>query len=154
MLFRSMSIGTTIYGLFNFKEGKNIQSIRHVIRPSINYNIRPSFEKYYDTYIVDADGNTAEYTRFEDSFFGRPSKNYSSNIGINISNNLEAKVASKDSLSTEPKKIKILNNLNFSTSYNLAADSLRLAPIRMTAGSTIFDNKLNINVGEIGRAHV
>ena len=142
-----MSIGTTIYGLFNFKEGKNIQSIRHVIRPSINYNIRPSFEKYYDTYIVDADGNTAEYTRFEDSFFGRPSKNYSSNIGINISNNLEAKVASKDSLSTEPKKIKILNNLNFSTSYNLAADSLRLAPIRMTAGSTIFDNKLNINVG-------
>jgi lipopolysaccharide assembly outer membrane protein LptD (OstA) len=63
-----LSIGTTIYGLFNFKKGKKIESIRHVIRPSISYNTRPSFEKYYDTYIIDADGNTADYTRFEDSF--------------------------------------------------------------------------------------
>ena len=142
-----MSIGTTIYGLFNFKEGKNIESIRHVIRPSVSYNIRPSFEKYYDTYIIDANGNTAEYTRFEDTFFGRPSKVYSSNIGINVSNNLEAKIRSKDSLVTEPKKIKILNSLNFSTSYNIAADSLNLSPIRMTAGTTIFENKLNVNIG-------
>ena len=96
-----MSIGTTIYGLFNFKEGKNIESIRHVIRPSVSYNIRPSFEEYYDTYIIDANGNTAEYTRFEDTFFGRPSKVYSSNIGINVSNNIEAKVRDKDSLATE-----------------------------------------------------
>ena len=142
-----MSIGTTIYGLFNFKEGKNIESIRHVIRPSISYNIRPSFEEYYDTYIIDANGNTAEYTRFEDTFFGRPSKVYSSNIGINVSNNIEAKVRDKDSLATESKKIKILNNLNFSTSYNIAADSLNLSPIRMTAGTTIFENKLNVNIG-------
>jgi len=142
-----MSIGTTIYGLFNFKEGKNIESIRHVIRPSVSYNIRPSFEEYYDTYIIDANGNTAEYTRFEDTFFGRPSKVYSSNIGINVSNNLEAKVRDKDSLATESKKIKILNNLNFSTSYNIAADSLNLSPIRMTAGTTIFENKLNVNIG-------
>jgi lipopolysaccharide assembly outer membrane protein LptD (OstA) len=142
-----MSIGTTIYGLFNFKEGKNIESIRHVIRPSVSYNIRPSFEEYYDTYIIDANGNTAEYTRFEDTFFGRPSKVYSSNIGINVSNNLEAKIRSKDSLVTEPKKVKILNSLNFSTSYNIAADSLNLSPIRMTAGTTIFENKLNVNIG-------
>ena len=142
-----MSIGTTIYGLFNFKEGKNIESIRHVIRPSVSYNIRPSFEEYYDTYIIDANGNTAEYTRFEDTFFGRPSKVYSSNIGINVSNNIEAKVRDKDSFATESKKIKILNNLNFSTSYNIAADSLNLSPIRMTAGTTIFENKLNVNIG-------
>jgi|TARA_B100001093_G_scaffold183772_1_gene176418 lipopolysaccharide assembly outer membrane protein LptD (OstA) len=141
------SIGTTVYGLFNFKEGKKIESIRHVIRPSISYSTRPSFKKYYDTYIIDANGNTAEYTRFEDSFFGRPSKVYSSNIGINVSNNLEAKVRERDSTVVEPKKINILNNLNFSTSYNIAADSLRLNPIRMTAGTNIFDNKLNLNLG-------
>ena len=141
------SVGTTIYGLFNFKEGKKIQSIRHVVRPSISYSTRPSFKKYYDTYIIDADGNTAEYTRFEDSFFGRPSKVYSSSIGINVSNNLEAKIREKDSTVVEPKKINILNNLNFSTSYNIAADSLKLNPIRMTAGTNIFDNKLNLNIG-------
>ena len=87
-----MSVGTTIYGLFNFKESSKVQSIRHVIRPSLSYNIRPSFKKYYDTYIIDANGNTAEYTRFEENFFGRPSKTYSSSIGIQISNNIEAKV--------------------------------------------------------------
>ena len=33
----SANIGTTVYGVFNFKEGKKIQSIRHVIRPSVSY---------------------------------------------------------------------------------------------------------------------
>ena len=141
-----MSVGTTIYGLFNFKENSKIQSIRHVIRPSVSYNIRPSFKKYYDTYIIDADGNTAEYTRFEDNFFGLPSKRYSSSIGLQISNNLEAKVKDKDSLATEPKKVTILNNLNISTNYNLAVDSLKLSPIRMSTGTNLFKNKLNINL--------
>ncbi len=141
-----MSLGTTIYGLFNFKEDKKIQSIRHVIRPSVTYNIRPSFEKYYDTYIIDADGNTAEYTRFEENFFGLPSRRYSSAIGLQISNNIEAKIKEKDSLATEPRKVTILNNLNISTSYNLAADSLKLSPVRMTTGTNLFKNKLNINL--------
>ena len=141
-----MSVGTTIYGLFNFKDDKKIQSIRHVIRPSISYNVRPSFEKYYDTYIIDADGNTAEYTRFEENFFGLPSRRYSSAIGLQISNNIEAKIKEKDSLVTEPRKVTILNNLNISTSYNLAADSLKLSPIRMTTGTNLFKNKLNLNL--------
>ena len=141
-----MSVGTTIYGLFNFKENSRIQSIRHVIRPSVSYNIRPSFEKYYDTYIIDANGNTAEYTRFEENFFGLPSRRYSSAIGLQISNNIEAKIKEKDSLVTEPRKVTILNNLNLSTSYNLAADSLRLSPVRMTTGTNLFKNKLNLNL--------
>ena len=49
-----MGIGTTVYGLFNFKKESKIEAIRHVIRPSINYSIRPSFDEYYDTYIIDA----------------------------------------------------------------------------------------------------
>ena len=141
-----MSVGTTIYGLFNFKENSRIQSIRHVIRPSVSYNVRPSFEKYYDTYIIDANGNTAEYTRFEENFFGLPSRRYSSAIGLQISNNIEAKIKEKDSLETEPRKVTILNNLNLSTSYNLAADSLRLSPVRMTTGTNLFKNKLNLNL--------
>ena len=56
----SASLGTTVYGTFNFKEGKKLQSIRHTIRPSISYSTQPSFDQYYDTYIIDADGNTAE----------------------------------------------------------------------------------------------
>ena len=143
----SANIGTTIYGVFNFKEGKKFQTIRHVIRPSVNYGINPSFEKYYDEYIIDADGNTSEYSRFEGGFFGVPGNNFSSSIGISINNVLEAKVTDKDSTAIEPKKIKLLNNLNFNTSYNIAADSLNWSPVRMTSGMTLFEDKLNINVG-------
>jgi len=143
----STNIGTTIYGVFNFKEGKKFQTIRHVIRPSVNYSINPSFEKYYDEYIIDADGNTRDYSIFEGGFFGVPGNNFSSSIGISVNNVLEAKIRDKDSTAIEPKKIKLLNNLNFNTSYNIAADSLNWSPVRMTSGMTLFEDKLNINVG-------
>jgi len=148
----STSIGTTIYGMFNFeKEGKDpkIQKIRHVMRPSISYNINPAFDQYYETYeVIDADGTTTEdYSRFENSLFGAPSQNFSSSMGISLSNNFEAKVRPKDSTETEPKKIILLNNLNFSTSYNFAADSLNWSPVRVTGGTQIFDNKMSINFG-------
>ena len=105
------SIGTTIYGIFNFKEGKRIQSIRHVMRPSVNYGINPSFEKYYDKYIIDADGNTNDYTRFEGGFFGSPGNNFSSSVGLGLSNVLEAKVRDKDSTVIEPGKVFRLKQL-------------------------------------------
>ena len=143
----SASLGTTVYGVFNFKEGKKIQSIRHVMRPSVTYGINPSFEKYYDEYIIDANGNTSEYTRFEGGFFGTPGKTFSSSIGFGLSNVLEAKIKDKDSMKLEPKKIKLLNNLNFSTSYNIAADSLKWSPVRMTTSTSLFEDKLDLNLG-------
>lgn len=150
----STSLGTTIYGMFDFeKEGKDpkIQKIRHVMRPSISYNINPAFDKYYDTYeVVSADGETKEdvsFTRFEESIFGTPGQTFSSSMGISLSNNIEAKVRDKDSTATEPKKVVLLNNLNFSTSYNFAGDSLQWSPIRMSGGTQLFDNKLSLNFG-------
>ncbi|GAA4270393.1 putative LPS assembly protein LptD [Hyunsoonleella aestuarii] len=150
----STSLGTTIYGMYTFeKEGqdKRIKAIRHVMRPSISYNINPAFDRYYDTVeVVNADGQTegeVEFTRFEQSIFGRPSNTFSSSMGISVSNNLEAKVRDRDSTATEPKKIILLNNLNFSTSYNFAGDSLQWSPVRMTGGTQFFDNKMSVNFG-------
>ncbi|HLT66078.1 MAG TPA: putative LPS assembly protein LptD, partial [Flavobacterium sp.] len=54
------NIGTTLYGTFNFKKGSKIEAIRHVIRPSVSYAYTPSFEQYYDTYAIDANGTTME----------------------------------------------------------------------------------------------
>lgn len=154
----STSLGTTIYGMFNFEkkgQDKKIKAIRHVIRPSISYNINPAFDKYYDSYdgdfIINADGQTTtereieEFTRFEQSLFGSPNKRFSSSMGISLSNNFEAKVRDKDSTKTDPKKIKLLNNLNFSTAYNFAGDSLQWSPVRMNGGTQFFDNKLSVN---------
>ncbi|GGW62513.1 organic solvent tolerance protein OstA [Winogradskyella epiphytica] len=148
------SIGTTIYGMYDFKkEGKNpnIQAIRHVMRPSLSYSISPAFDQYYETYdVISADGTTTDqvkYTRFEKSLFGRPGDRYSSSVGISLGNNIEAKVRSKDSTNTEPEKIFILNNLNFSTSYDVAADSLNWSPVRVSGGTQILNKKMSINFG-------
>jgi hypothetical protein len=142
-----VSLGTTIYGTFNFGENKKIQSIRHTIRPAISYSNRPSFEQYYDTYIADADGNTKEYTRYENSLFGIPGRNVANNMSINLGNNFEAKVRDKDTTVKEAKKVILLNNLNFSTSHNFAADSLRWSPIRASTGLSLLKNKMDINIG-------
>lgn len=147
----STSIGTTIYGMFDFGEEKKIQAIRHVMRPSVSYSTNPAFDQYYDTYeVINADGLTTdevEYTRFEQSLFGSPGNRYSSSIGFAMSNNLEAKIKDKDSTATEPKKIFLLNSLNLSTNYNIAADSLNWSPLRMNGGTQIFDNKMSVNFG-------
>jgi hypothetical protein len=143
----STSVGTTIYGTFNFGETKKIQAIRHVMRPSVSHSYTPSFEQYYDTYATDGSGRMAEYTRFEQGIFGAPSNNYANNLGFNLSNTFEAKMTDKDSTKVEPKKVMLLNQLNFSTSYNMAADSLRWAPVRMSGGTALFDNKMNVNFG-------
>lgn len=142
----SAGIGTTIYGTFNFGDKKKIQAIRHVMRPNISYSYTPSFSKYYDTYDPDGSGTMLkEYTRFEGGIFGAPGQNMSNNIGFTLSNTFEAKVTDKDSTKTEPKKIMLLNNLNFSTSYDITADSLRWAPMRVSGGTQILNQKMNIN---------
>lgn len=139
-------IGTTIYGTFNFGEDKKIQAIRHVMRPNVSYGYTPSFEQYYDTYAIDATGlTTAEYTKFDGGLFGAPGKSYSNNVGFSLSNTFEAKVKDKESKTDETKKVMLINNLNFSTSYNLAADSLAWSPMRISGGTQLFKQKMNVN---------
>ncbi len=142
----STSLGTTVYGTFNRGENKKIQSVRHVMRPSVSYNYVPSFDQYYDTYDPDGTGTMIKtYTRFEGGIFGAPSNSYSNNLGFSLNNTLEAKVTDRDTTKTEAKKIMLLNNLNFSTSYDLAADSLRWAPLRVSGGTLLFKDKMNVN---------
>ncbi len=140
----STSLGTTLYGTFNFGKNKKFQALRHVIRPSVSYNINPSFDQFYDTY---EDPNVEEpvyYSRFENSIYGAPGRVKSSSLGINVSNTFEAKVRDRDTTATEAKKIILLNNLNFSTAYNIAGDSLNWSPLRF-AGSIPIVKKLDFN---------
>ena len=119
------------------------------MRPSISYNINPAFDQYYDSFeVIDADGTTREeYSRFEGSIFGAPNQRFSSSLGLSLGNNFEAKVRDRDSTATEPKKVILLNNLNFQTSYDFAADSLKWSPLRVTGGTQILNDKMSINFG-------
>ena len=142
----STSLNTTIYGTFKFGDKKRIQAIRHLMKPSISYSYQPSFERYYDSYAIDALGNKKEdYTRFENGLYGAPNKTYSSSIGLSIANTFEAKVRDQDSTKTEAKKVMLLNNLSVATNYDLVTKLF--SPVTLQTGTTLFNSKMNVNVG-------
>ncbi len=141
----STNLGTTIYGTFNFGQDKKIQAIRHVVRPSVSYAYTPSFENYYENYVVDQSGRIGQFTRFEGGIFGAPTLGMANNIGFSLANTFEAKVRDKDPNAEEPKKVMLLNSFNIASSYNISADSLRLAPLSINGGTTVFDDKLQVN---------
>ena len=146
----SLNLSTNIYGTFNFKKGR-LKAIRHTIRPSISFSYRPDFASKYNQQVQQNSTDPTDlltYSPFDQvSIYGSPSSGFSSSIGISVNNVLEAKVAPKDPDSDEEdEKITLLNNLNFSTSYNIAADSLRWSPVSMTTGTRLFKDKLAVNL--------
>ena len=141
----SASVGTTIYGTFNFGEDKKLQAIRHVMRPSLSYGYAPSFDQFYDEYLNNDTGEVVQYSRFQGTLNGAPSLGKSNSLSFSLANVLEAKVTDKDSTATEAKKVPLLSNFNISTGYNFESDSLRLSPLRINGGTNILNNKMSIN---------
>lgn len=149
----SASIGTTLYGMFDFGNDKKIKAIRHVIRPTVSYNINPGFDQYWDQITVPGVGGTPDqlidYSRFEGTLFGAPGRMFSSGLNFGFTNDFEAKVRNKDTTATGDdrfKKVKLLNNLGFNAGYNFAADSLRLSPIAVRGNIPLANEKFNVNV--------
>lgn len=141
----SLGLNTNIFGMKEFSKGK-IKAIRHVMRPSISMNYNPDFttnDRIFKEVQTNTTGDTQQYSIFDGSPVTGPPRTSGGSIGFGLGNNLEMKVASKKD-STGLTKIKIFDNLNFNTSYNLAADSLNLQPISFTANTRLF-NQFNLN---------
>ena len=134
-------LNTKIYGLVQFKKGK-IKAIRHVITPNLSFSYKPDFSNsqygYYKN-VQSSTGNTEEYSIMQNGIFGSPSKGKQGNIILNISNILEAKLNSKKDTINSTKKIKIFENLNVGSSYNIFADSLNLNDINLNARTRFLD---------------
>ena len=146
-----MSLNPRIYGMFQFKNPESrVVAIRHVLSPSLGFNFTPDMTKwspnYYDTVQVDTTGRTSVYSYFENGIYGTPSLNgRSGSLTFSLSNNIEMKVRADSDSTTDFEKIKLLDNLRFSTSYNIFADSMNLAPISLSGYTTMFDSKFKIN---------
>jgi lipopolysaccharide export system protein LptA len=142
------SLNTRVYGTAFFPNS-NIQAIRHVMTPSVSFNYSPDFSdtKYgvYSDVQVDSLGNTERVSKYQGFAYGSPSGGESKTLGFSLSNNIEMKVASKKDTVDGFKKIKIFDNLGFSTGYNLAADSFKLSNISVNARTSFFDNKISLN---------
>src|SRR5690606_3922850 len=141
------SITTNLYGTYiSKKEDAMIKGIRHVISPTVGLSYRPDFGSeewgYYDTY-RGADGRKILYSRFDGGVYGGPGSGQSASLNFGLRNNLEMKVRSKTD-STGFKKVKIFEYIDITSSYNMAADEFKLAPINVSGMTRLFNQKLNL----------
>jgi len=153
----SMSASTKIYGNFAPTNPKsNIKGIRHVMTPSLTFSLRPDFSNpeygmYENIEYFDSNGRpvSLRYPIHEGGVYGTASAGKSGSIGFSLNNTLEMKKLNiKDTTSTETyKKIKLLDQLSISGSYNLAADSLNLSNINIGARTKVAG--IDVNFGAI-----
>ena len=145
----AFALSTRIYGTVFFKKGK-IKAIRHVISPEISMSFSPDFTKpkfgYYENVQINSEGDTKLLSKYENFLFGSPRIGSSASMNFYIGNNLEMKVVDKNDTISGTRKIKIFDNLSFSSSYNFLADSFRLAPVRFSTRTSFFKRLINLSV--------
>lgn len=147
----SLSMSTRIYGMYNFGKYHKIQALRHVVSPSVSMSFSPEKGKAFNGWrtfnYVDTLGvqKSYDYNIYQGQINSAPGKGKSATMSISLGNNLEAKVRDmKDTTGTGSKKVKILDQFNFSTGYNFLADSLKMNNVGLSM-STSFFGKLGIN---------
>ncbi len=146
-----ISMSTRIYGLFNFGAKSKLQAIRHMITPSFNFSYAPELgtpgNGYTSLTYTDAKGDevTVDYNKYGGQIYSPPGRGKTAALSFSFQNNLEAKINREDSIGNlKSEKIKLLDQLNISGSYNFMADSMRLSNIGISASTTVF-GKLGIN---------
>lgn len=144
------SLNTTVYGTVYVK-GKKVEAIRHLMRPSIGYSYRPDFGDerfgFYQRTLVGTDPSTnlPQYRDLGRFRTGLPSTGLSSSLNFSVANSLEMKVKSEnDSTENKFEKVSLIDNLQISSNYNFAADSLKLAPIQLSMYTKLF-KMINLN---------
>ncbi len=140
----STGMNTRIYGMYTFKKG-SVKAIRHVINPSISFGYTPDFTKN-DNYFqkINQNGKIVYKSRHEGFVYGPSGTGKSGSVGFGIGNTLEMKV--KNEKDTVARKVSLLNNLSISSSYNLVADSFKLANFGISANTNILNGMFAINV--------
>jgi hypothetical protein len=138
------SLNTRLYGTYNFKRG-NVKAIRHTINPTISFGLTPDFTKnpnYFQA--INDNGKITYKARHEGFVYGSSTTGRSGAIGFGLGNSVEMKVKSEKD--TVARKVSLLNSLSIGSSYNLVADSFKLAAFGMSANTSAFNNLLNFNL--------
>jgi len=154
-LYPSISSGVSpnIYGMYTFRGKGRLQQIRHVMTPSATFSYVPDLSSiqpdYYRALIDPENGDTIEiYSIYEGQIYGTPTvRGASGSLNFSLRNNIEAKMRSKVDTIEELEKVKLLDNLSFSTSLDLFhTDTVTPAwtPINFNGSTRLFKDKLNI----------
>ena len=145
-LSANAQFSTKVYGTFLYRKGK-IKAIRHMMTPSMGVTFRPDYsDPFWGSYqtLIDTAGEEIRFSRYNGYLYGGTSSGNNGSVNFNLNNNIEMKIRSnKDS--TGERKVKLLDRLNFGTSYNIAAESFQWQNMNVVAQSSILKNKVQLS---------
>lgn len=136
-----IGLNTSIYGMLPFNKGRVM--IRHVMRPTFNFNYRPNLStRYYDV-IKDNSGYVQYLSQLSgnNNLFGGYGYGRFGGMSFGVDNNLEMKKRGKND--TVDKKIRLIEGFGFNSGYNFLQDSMKLLPFNLYFRTTLFE-KLSI----------
>lgn len=149
----SVGLSTKIYGFWRPLFKSKLKMVRHVMTPTVSLTGAPDFGApfwgYYGKYsYTDEYGRVHEnvYSKFPNAVFGVPGRGKSGIVSFSLANNVEAKVATNDSIGE--KKVSIIENLSLSESYNFAADSLNWSNLNTSILLRLAKN-FNLNLSAV-----
>lgn len=134
-----ISASTTFYGIFPVGIG-SYQGLRHTVRPSLSFNYRPNFNNdmwgYTRTFLNER-GEEVRYDIVSGNTVSRSSKQQA--MSFRVGNVFETKRVRVDSTGQEQSESIQLLNLDLSSSYNFAADSLNMSDVQLSARTDLFE---------------
>lgn len=138
----STALTTKVFMDYLFKT-KRLSQIRHLLIPTLNYTYRPDFGAeqfgFWKDVITDTvTRRTTKYSVFENTLFGGPSIGKQNSLGINLNNNIEAKLKRSTDTGFVYNKVQLLQNIGINGTYNFAADSNKLSNISVGGRTKIW----------------
>jgi hypothetical protein len=130
-----------------------------MIKPNISIGITPDSKKmvskYFDTYTRYVNGKevSTTYSKYESGIYGSPTgSSESGSVSFSLSNQVEMKIRNDlqaDTSKTDKekfRKIALIENLSFNTSYNFFAEGTKWADVSMSGSTGLFKKKISINL--------
>ncbi|MCS6968527.1 MAG: putative LPS assembly protein LptD [Bernardetiaceae bacterium] len=155
------SLQTRLYGFF-YPKSKKIDRLRLTINPNVGFSYQPDFGdprfNFFDNLTIQPENqprpSLVRQSRLA-GIYGQPVSGKQGSISLGLTNTLEMKLKPKEDTAASPtkgapakapkgEKIMLLDNVGLNTSYNLAADSFKLAPIALSARTDLF-KKFNVS---------
>lgn len=145
----TVSFSPQLFGMYQMKNPGWLQAVRHVMSPSVSFSYKPDLGedelRYKQEIQVDTTGHIQQYSIFSNGVFTAPqAQGEYGRFNFSLGNNLEMKVRDDKDTTQEFRKIKLLDRFNFSTGYDMFADSLNWSNLSVSAGSSLLDI-INLN---------
>lgn len=129
-----LSANSRFFGTFPLRVGV-LDGFRHIVEPSLTFTFSPDYAKapfnYFRSY-TDSTGQVVEYP-----IVSGISARETQSLSFRLGNTFQTRVARTDSTGEVQRRAVQLLRLTLSSSYNRAADSLRLAPVVVQGNSQV-----------------